>query len=47
MTTGKTIDLTRWTFVDYNAKELTLLNYDVEEDSRESLGLQGDLTNPS
>ena len=28
-------------------KELTLLNYGVEEDSWESLGLQGELTSPS
>ena len=30
-----------------SAKELMLLNCSVEEDSRESLGLQGDPTSPS
>jgi len=30
-----------------NAEELTLLNCGIGEDSRESLGLQGDPTNPS
>ena len=33
--------------LDYNAKELMLLNYNVGEDSWESLGLQGDPINAS
>ena len=72
MTTGKTIALTRrtfvllhkyegayamvfpvvtygcesWTVKKASAKELMLLNCGVGEDSRESLGLQGDPTSP-
>ena len=36
-----------WTIRKLSAKELMLLNCSVGEDSRESLGLQGDPTNPS
>ena len=36
-----------WTVKQVSAKELMLLNCGVGEDSRESLGLQGDLTSPS
>ena len=36
----------RWT-VKLSAEELMLLNCGVEEDSCESLGLQGDRTSPS
>ena len=50
MTTGKTVALTRWTFVGLwrklSTKELMLLNCGVGEDSWESLGLQGDPTSP-
>ena len=35
-----------WTWRKLSAKELTLLNCGVEEDSWESLGLQGDPTSP-
>ena len=35
-----------WTVKKASAKELMLLNCDVGEDSRESLGLQGDPTSP-
>ena len=35
-----------WT-IKLRAKELMLFNCGVGEDSRESLGLQGDLTSPS
>ena len=36
-----------WTIKETECKELMLLNYGVGEDSRESLGLQGDPTSPS
>ena len=36
-----------WTVKKLSTKELMLLNYGVGEDSRESLGLQGDPTTPS
>ena len=36
-----------WTIKKAEAKELLLLNCGVGEDSGESLGLQGDQTNPS
>ena len=36
-----------WTIRKLSAKELMLLNCSVGEDSRESLGLQGDPTSPS
>ena len=36
-----------WTIKKLRAKELMLLNCGVGEDSRESLGLQGDPTSPS
>ena len=36
-----------WTIRKLSAKELMLLNCSVGEDSRESLGLQGDTTSPS
>ena len=36
-----------WELDSKSAKELMLLNYDVGEDSWESLGLQGDPTSPS
>ena len=35
-----------WTVKNLSAKELMLLNCGVGEDSRESLGLQGDPTSP-
>ena len=35
-----------WTVKKLSAKELMLLNCSVGEDSRESLGLQGDPTSP-
>ena len=35
----------RW-YLNLSAKELMLLNCGVGEDSRESLGLQGDPTSP-
>ena len=47
MTTGKAIALTRWPLVGkQSAEELMLLNCGLGEDSWESLGLQGDPTNP-
>ena len=36
-----------WTVIMLSTKEMMLLNCGVEEDSRESLGLQGDPTSPS
>ena len=36
-----------WTVIKLSTKEMMLLNCGVEEDSRESLGLQGDPTSPS
>ena len=36
-----------WTIRKLRAKELMLLNRGVGEDSRDSLGLQGDQTSPS
>ena len=36
-----------WTIKKAELEELMLLNSGVGEDSRESLGLQGDPTNPS
>ena len=45
VTTGKTIALTRWTFV--GKLIYLLLNWGVGKDSWESLGLQGDPTIPS
>ena len=36
-----------WTIKKLNTEELMLLNCGVGEDSRESLGLQGDPTSPS
>ena len=36
-----------WTIKKVEWQELMLLNYGVGEDSRESLGLQGDPTSPS
>ena len=36
-----------WTVKKAEHKKLLLLNYGVGEDSRESLGLQGDPTSPS
>ena len=36
-----------WTIKKASVKELILLNCGVGEDSRESLGLQGDPTSPS
>ena len=36
-----------WTIRKLSAKELMLLNCGVGEDSRESLGLQGDPISPS
>ena len=36
-----------WTIRKLSAEELMVLNCSVGEDSRESLGLQGDPTNPS
>ena len=36
-----------WTIKKLSTKELMLLNCGVGEDSRESLGLQGDPTSPS
>ena len=36
-----------WTIKKAEREELMLLNHGVEEDSRESFGLQGDETSPS
>ena len=36
-----------WTIMKLSAEEFMLLNCGVGEDSQESLGLQGDQTNPS